>query len=310
MAPKLPGWGSAAEMTHPYRRIVKLGCRGLSLRGTPSADDPILHQTSPSLAEMKIRTPIRSYRRPMMTVPTDSIGGCRLLRRTPIVEAPKHPAADRDSYARPVRLRMHHDHRRTIVPMICRRRRPANLVPSDPIDECASSRRRGVAKDGGYRTALHPFDAAAAGRMVVLPFLRLAVPASIHRRMIAQNCRDGRRTSTCDSRGMPQSDAVLKTARVGKTRRGHVRIFRGREMICRGREMTCRGRDMDGMTHPDCEALVISGDRDRLRGRPPRGYRSSWRVPCVERDDVRWDLPSPVESRGLPGHMSCRLGGS
>jgi hypothetical protein len=291
MAPKLPGRGSAVEMTHPYRRIVKLvmprpqpsRTNPILHQTSPSlAENPILHQTSPSLAEMKVRTPIRSYRRPMMTVPTDSVGGCRLLRRAPIVEAPKHPAADRDSYARLVRLRMHHDRRRTIVPMICRRRRPANLVPSDPMDECASSRRLGVAKDGGYRTALHPFDAAAAGRMVVLPFLRFAVPASIHRRMIAQNCRDSSRTSTCDSRGMPQSDAVLKTARVGKIRRGYVRIFRGREMICRGREMTCRSRDMDGMPHPDCEALVIletetdCGGDDLRVGIDRRGACLAW----------------------------------
>jgi hypothetical protein len=222
---------------------------------------------------MKMPTPIRCRRRPMELVPTDPIGD-RTLRRVAIgaEETPGDRASCWISHTRPACPMVHHGHRGAMPIPTCRRRRPANLVPSDRNCEHHSPRRRVVAMKEGDRTALHPV-AAAAGQMVLLVptrrrslakaiLLRMLARKAILLRMLARIRRAGHRTSACDDGAKIVLDGKAMPGRVAD---------RNLRKISRGRDMTGRDRDPNSMADHDCKALVASlvietycGDSRRL----------------------------------------------
>ena len=139
---------------------------------------------------------------------------------------------------------------------ICRRCRPANLVPSDRKAKRRSPVRRVVATKEGGRTALHPAAAAAGRMMLTTRARRRLVTEAIFLRMLARIRRDGHRTWTCDSQRSRPGDAGAETAPDEKAKSGRAKIDRNRRKIYRGHDMTGRDRDPDDMMDHDCEALV------------------------------------------------------
>jgi hypothetical protein len=220
---------------------------------------------TPSQMQAAIR---RRPRHSMRPAPADSTGDP--LRR--IACGMEDTPGDRTScWTLPVRLQMHASHRGEMMPIpSCRRRRPANLAPSDLMGEHRSTRWRVVAKEEGSRASFRSVVAAAGWMVLPAPILRRSKMRAILSRILARNRRDDRRISARDSQESRHGDAGAKTVRDGKAEFGRMKIDRGRRKICRGREMTYRDRGPDSLAHHNCGTLVVAlrietycGDRRR-----------------------------------------------